>query len=113
MSMQLEREQVVEYCRKLDASGLSPGTSGNISIFNADEQLMAITPSSMDYQQLSADDIVLMDLSANVVAGTRRPSTEFDMHLNCYRERSDIAAVVHTHSPQATTLAVLGWAWPK
>lgn len=112
MRMRNEREQVVEYCRKLDASGLSPGTSGNISVFNADECLMAISPSSMDYQLLTADDIVLMDLSARVVAGKRHPSTEFEMHLGCYRKRKDFGAVVHTHSPQATTLAVLGWDLP-
>lgn len=108
MRLQNERGQVVEYCRKLAASGLSPGTSGNISVFSVDEQLMAISPSSMDYQLLAADDIVLMDLSANVVEGKRRPSTEFEMHLGCYRQRKDITAIVHTHSPQATTLAVLG-----
>jgi len=112
MRMRNEREEVVEYCRKLDASDLCSGTSGNVSIFNADEKLMAISPSSMNYQQLTAADIVLMDLSANVVEGNRRPSTEFDMHLGCYRSRQDIAAVVHTHSPQATTLAVLGWDLP-
>lgn len=112
MHMRSEREQVVEYCRKLDASGLGPGTSGNISVFNTEERMMAISPSSMDYQLLTAEDIVLMDLSARVVAGARRPSTEFEMHLACYREREDFGAVVHTHSPQATTLAVLGWDLP-
>ena len=112
MQMRHEREQVVEYCRKLHESGLSAGTTGNISIFRADRGLMAISPSSMDYQQLTADDIVIMDLSANVVAGARRPSSESGMHLGCYRKRGDIGALVHVHSPQATTLAVLGWDLP-
>jgi len=112
MRLQSEREQVVRYCRKLSDSKLSPGTSGNISVFNAQARLMAISPSSMEYSLLTADDVVLMDLAANVVEGKRRPSTEYDMHLACYREREDIGAVVHTHSPQATTLAVLGWDLP-
>ena len=112
MQMRYEREQVVEYCRKLHDSGLSAGTTGNISIFRADEGLMAISPGSMGYQQLTADDIVIMDLAAKVVAGKRRPSSESGMHLGCYRARKDIRALVHTHSPQATTLAVLGWDLP-
>lgn len=112
MRLQTEREQVVRYCRKLADSELSPGTSGNISVFNARQGLMAISPSSMEYSLLTADDVVLMDLAANIVDGERRPSTEFDMHLACYRARGDIGAVVHTHSPQATTLAVLGWDLP-
>ena len=106
--MRIEREQVVEYCRKLGASGLSPGTSGNISVCNTAEQLVAISPSSMDYPSLGPADVVLLDLEGAVVEGQRRPSTEFEMHLACYRRRSDLAAVVHTHAPQATTLAVLG-----
>lgn len=112
MQMRYEREQVVEYCRKLHASGLSAGTTGNISIFSADEGLMAISPGSMNYQRLTAEDIVIMDLSAKVVAGNRRPSSESEMHLGCYRRRKDIGALVHTHPPQATTLAVLGWDLP-
>ena len=112
MQLRYEREQVVEYCRNLHDSGLSAGTTGNISVFKAADGLMAISPSSMDYQRLTAEDIVVMDLSARVVAGDRRPSSESGMHLGCYRERRDIGALVHTHSPQATTLAVLGWDLP-
>ena len=112
MRLQTEREQVVEYGRKLGASGLSPGTSGNVSVFDAATGLMAISPSSMDYVLLGAADVVVMDLSAAVAEGARRPSTEAGMHLACYRARPDIGAVVHTHSPQATTLAVLGWDLP-
>ena len=112
MLLRGEREQVVHYCRKLHASGLTPGTSGNISIFNPLEGMIAISPSSMDYDLLVPEDVVVLDLAANTVEGRRRPSTEYDMHLACYREREDIGAVVHTHSPQATTLAVLGWDLP-
>lgn len=112
MRMQHEREQVAVYCRKLGASGLTPGTSGNISIFSPEEKMMAVSPSNMAYETITAEDVVLMDLDSRVTAGRRRPSTEFEMHLACYRRRSDIGAVVHTHAPQATTLAVLGWDLP-
>ena len=53
-----------------------------------------------------------MDLDGTVVEGERRPSSEWTMHLACYRSRVDVRAVVHTHSPAATTLAVLGLELP-
>ena len=112
MLLQEERQNVVEYCRKLDAGGLTTGTGGNISIFNAKEGLMAISPSSLDYGEMTAEDVVVMDLDANVIDSDLRPSSEFGMHLTCYKIRQDIKAVVHTHSPKATTLAVMGWDLP-
>lgn len=108
MILEAERRLVADYSRRLGASGLSPGTSGNLSVCQHDAALMAITPSAMRYDEVDAADVVVMDFESRVVDGERRPSTEFGMHLACYRERSDIAAIVHTHSPQATTLAVLG-----
>jgi len=112
MLLQQERAQVVSYCRKLGAGRLGPGTSGNISVFHAGAGLMAISPSSMAYDEIVAEDVVLVDLQGGVSDGRRRPSTEYGMHLACYRARPDIGAVVHTHAPQATTLAVLGWDLP-
>ncbi len=112
MLLEKERTQVVQYCHKLDAGGLTTGTGGNISIFNAEAGLMAISPSSMDYAVMEPEDVVVQDLDAHIVDGIRRPSSEFGMHLICYQNRPDIGAVVHTHSPKATTLAVLGWDLP-
>ena len=112
MVLEIERAQVVRYCRQLEAANLTTGTGGNISIFNAEAGLMAISPSSMDYAVMEPGDVVVQDLDANIVDGNRRPSSEFGMHLICYKNRPDIGAVVHTHSPKATTLAVLGWDLP-
>jgi len=112
MQLEKERVQVVQYCQKLGKDRLTTGTGGNISILNAEAGLIAISPSSMDYVKMAAEDVVIMDLDANVVEGDRRPSSEFDMHLMCYKHRQDIGAVVHTHSPNATTMAVLGWDLP-
>lgn len=112
MLMAAERQAVIDYCRKMADIGLTSGTSGNISLFNRDEQFMAISPSSMDYREMTLADVVIMDLDAKVVDGKRRPSTEHGMHLACYQQRSDIGAVVHNHSPAATTVAVLGWDLP-
>jgi len=110
--MKEQRTEVVEYCRRLAASGLSCGTSGNISLLDRDSGHVAISPSSMDYGDITAADVVLLDLAGRLVDGQRRPSSEWGMHLAAYRARADINAVVHTHSPAATTLAVLGWELP-
>lgn len=96
----------------MGAIGLTPGTSGNVSVFDRSKGLVAISPSSLPYENMTADDVVVMDLDEEVVEGTRRPSTEAGMHLACYRERTDIGAVVHTHSRAAATMAVLGWDLP-
>ena len=80
MLMQEERELIVEYGKKLSASGLCPGTSGNISIYNAEKNLMAISPSGMDYLLTQPEDIVITDLEANIVDGSRKPSSEWALH---------------------------------
>ncbi len=112
MQLQKEREQVARYCRKLSTSRLTTGTSGNISIFNRESGLFAISPGSLDYDKMTPEDIVVLNLEARVVDGCRRPSSEVLLHQMCYLARKDINAVVHTHSPKATTLAVLGWDLP-
>ena len=62
MLMQEERELVVEYGKKMSAAGLSTGTSGNISIYNAEKGLVAISPSGMDYFSTTPEDVVILDL---------------------------------------------------
>ena len=108
MLMQEERELVVEYGKKVSLAGLCPGTSGNISIYNAEKSLMAISPSGMDYFETKPEDIVITDLEANVVDGTRKPSSEWGLHTTFYKHKPDARAVVHTHSVYCTTFAVLG-----
>lgn len=108
MLLNKERIDIIKFCKKMDAGGLTNGTSGNISIFNSKTRLMAISPSSMAYDEMTPEDVVVMDLDAKVIEGNQRPSSEFDMHLTCYKNRPDIFSVIHTHSPKATTLAVLG-----
>ena len=108
MHCQEARRQVVACCRKLADSRLAAGVAGNISCLDRASGLMAISPSAMDYRAISEDDVVLMDRDGTLVDPGRRPSSEWAMHLGCYRLRDSIGAVVHTHSPAATTLAVLG-----
>lgn len=108
MLMQEERELVVEYGKKMSAARLSTGTSGNISIYNAEKGLVAISPSGMDYFSTTPEDVVIMDLSANVVDGKRKPSSEWALHTAFYKRKPHARAVVHTHSMFCTTMAVLG-----
>ena len=108
MLMQEERELIVEYGKKLSTSGLCPGTSGNISIYNAEKNLMAISPSGIDYFETKPEDVVITDLEANVVDGNRKPSSEWALHTIFYKNKPDARAVVHTHSVYCTTFAVLG-----
>ncbi len=105
MLMQQERELVVEYGKKMITSGLTKGTSGNISIFNPDLKLMVISPSGLDYFQTTAEDVVVMDLDGNIVESERKPSSEHGLHSIFYKTRDDVRAVVHTHSMYCTAFA--------
>lgn len=101
------RAELVACGRDLLARGLLSQTSGNLSIRRPGGTVL-ITPSSMDYDLIEPSDIVAVRLDGTVVAGSRPPSSEAPLHCMVYAERPDVSAIVHTHSPHATTLAVLG-----
>ena len=107
-----ERNLIVEYGKKLITKGLTKGTGGNISIFDREKQLMAISPSGIDYFETKPEDVVIMNLKGEIVEGYRKPSVEHDLHSIFYEKRKDINAVVHTHSIFAVVLASLGWNIP-
>lgn len=107
MLMEEARIQIVEYGKKMSSSGLSIGTSGNISVYDPETGYMAISPSGLGYFQTEPEDIVVMDLDGNIIDGKRKPSSEHGLHTIVYQNRADARAVVHTHSPYATTLAGL------
>ncbi len=107
MKMKYERELVVEYGIKLREAGLCPGTSGNLSILDAALGYMAISPSGMDYYETKTEDVVVMDLEANIADGSRKPSSEWALHTEFYKKKPEIGAVVHTHSDYCTAFAVL------
>jgi L-fuculose-phosphate aldolase len=101
------RHDVFHHARKMWEAGLVTGSSGNISR-HVDDARIAITPTSIPYDVLTADDIVIVDIeSGAAVSSTREPSYELPMHLTIYRSHAEISAVVHTHSPFVTTLSVL------
>lgn len=101
------RLEVVFAARRLEPLGLSPGTSGNLSVRAGDAML--ITPSAVPYDAMDPDDLVLMELEGVVrfAPAGRLPSTEWRMHAGILRERPDVTAIVHAHPPWATALSCL------
>jgi L-ribulose-5-phosphate 4-epimerase len=99
------REQVLEANLALPAHGLVKLTWGNVSGIDREQGLVAIKPSGVDYERLSADDIVIVDLDGEQVEGEGRPSTDTPTHVACYRAFGEIGGVVHSHSPWATAWA--------
>jgi L-ribulose-5-phosphate 4-epimerase len=91
--------------RALPEHGLVTLTWGNVSGIDRDEGLMAIKASGVSYTDLTAADIVVLDLDGNVVSGERRPSTDTPTHLVLYRSFEEIGGIVHTHSTWATAWA--------
>lgn len=104
-----ERELLVEYGKKMLTSGLTTGSGGNISIYNRDLDLIAITPSGLDYFKTSTEDILIIDIDGNTIEGSFQPSSETGMHLKLYKNREDANAIVHTHSKYATAISCMGW----
>jgi L-fuculose-phosphate aldolase len=100
------RQAVIAACRALAQRGLSYGTSGNVSV-RRDERRFFVSPTGMPYDDLELDDISLMDIDGRWF-GRRRPSSEWRFHRDVFTSRSDVAAIVHTHSPKATSLACTG-----
>lgn len=86
--------------------GMFAGTSGNLSEYLRDEGLMAITPGSVSYETMQPEQVVIMTLDGEIVAG-QRPSSEWRMHAQTYKARADVNGIVHTHSPYATSFAVV------
>ncbi|HFR3504204.1 TPA: L-fuculose-phosphate aldolase [Streptococcus suis] len=105
--MEKERKELIKYGKKLVTEGLTKGTGGNLSVFNRENGLMAITPSGIDFFEIKEEDIVIMDLEGQVVEGEKLPSSEWYMHLIQYQQREDIDAVIHAHTTYGTVLAVL------
>ena len=80
-------------------------TFGNVSVVDRQQQVFAIKPSGVPYDQLNADDMVICDFDANIINGTMRPSSDAKTHAVLYKHWEKIGAIVHTHSTYATAWA--------
>ncbi len=96
---------IIAVMRELHRRGFVAGSVGNASVRRGAG--CRITPSRLAYARMRCDDLVTVDADGEVVEGRREPSSELALHLQIYRARADIAAIVHTHSPNATAWSFL------
>lgn len=101
------KQEINRVAKKAYREKLVAGTSGNVSMYSREEQVMAVTPSNIDYEEMKDEDIVIMRLDGEIIEGDLKPSSEWQMHATVYANREDVNAVVHTHSPRATSFAVI------
>ena len=97
------RNEIIATVLKFDKTGLSEGTSGNLSARTNEGFL--ITPSGVVYEKLLPDDLVEMDLTGRIINGKLKPSSEWPFHRAIYATREETRAIVHVHSPYATGIA--------
>jgi L-ribulose-5-phosphate 4-epimerase len=105
MLLQVLREKVLDANLELVRRGLVLYTFGNASGIARDQGLVAIKPSGVPYETMSAEDIVVTDLNGRVIEGKLRPSSDLATHLEIYKRFPDAGGVAHTHSEFATAWA--------
>lgn len=99
------RATVVECTRELERLGLNHGSNGNVGL-RIDGGLL-VTPTGITPARIAPEDIVRLDAAGRPAAGQRAPTSEWRLHSSVLAARPDVAAVVHTHSPEATAFACL------
>lgn len=103
MDFKEQKQQVCDAGKRLLELGLVSGTWGNVSI-RADQDWMLVTPSGIPYETMTYDDIVQVNLADGSHVG-KKPSSEKTLHMEIYRTRKDVGAVVHHHAANASTVA--------
>ncbi len=111
MLEELKRE-VYEANMELPKYGLVTFTWGNVSAIDREKGLFVIKPSGVDYDKLTPQDMVVVDLEGNRVEGKYNPSSDTATHLEIYKAFPEVGGVVHTHSSYATSWAQAGRSIP-
>lgn len=104
--------KVYEANMELPRRGLITYTWGNVSGIDREKGYFVIKPSGVDYDCLTPDDMVVMDLNGNKIEGKYKPSSDTATHLELYKKYENIGGIVHTHSPEATSWAQAGRSIP-
>ncbi len=99
------KAQVLWVAKEMLRTNLVEGTAGNLSARLPDGNAV-LTPSSLDYMEMTLDDLVVCDLDGNVLEGTRGPTTEKALHLTALRDHDNIDATMHCHAKFATMFAL-------
>lgn len=102
-----EKELIIKYGKKMSKEGISSGTSGNLSIYIPEDDVVLITPSGIGYFDIVPDDIVVMTLEGEIVEGSKKPSSEWHLHTLFYKNKPEAKGVVHSHSVFCSTLSAL------
>lgn len=102
------REEVWRLHLELPKNNLVAWTAGNLSARDPETGLVVIKPSGIKYEDLTPENMIVVDLQGNVIEGDLKPSSDTASHLYIYRHRSDVNGVVHTHSRYATAFAAIG-----
>jgi L-ribulose-5-phosphate 4-epimerase len=108
MLLDLLRQEICRLNMELPRNRLVAWTSGNVSGRDAASSLVVIKPSGVPYEQLTPENMVVVDLQGKVVEGHLKPSSDTFAHVYVYRHRTDVNGVVHTHSTFATAWAAAG-----
>lgn len=106
------KERFIEACHLMGAKEWFPGSSGNVSVLDPDKKWVYIKSSGCRMVNLKSDEVNTLDLSGNILEGEGKPSKEINFHLGIYRVRKDVTAVIHNHSPYATSFAIAGKEFP-
>ena len=102
------RKEVLEANLLLPKYNLVTFTWGNVSGIDREKGLIVIKPSGVEYDSMTAEDMVVVDLEGNVVEGNLNPSSDTATHIELYKAFPEIGGVIHTHSPWATSWAQAG-----
>ena len=106
------KQQVYEANMELPAKGLVTYTWGNVSGIDRERGLFVIKPSGVDYEKLTPDMLVVVDLNGEKVEGDLNPSSDTPTHVELYKAFPEVGGIVHTHSPWATSWAQAGRSIP-
>jgi L-ribulose-5-phosphate 4-epimerase len=106
--LELLRETLWSLHLELPKNELVKWTGGNVSARDPETGYVVIKPSGVRYEDMTPEDMVIVDLDGDVIEGDLKPSSDTLSHLYIYRHRPDVGGVVHTHSPYATAFAAVG-----
>jgi L-ribulose-5-phosphate 4-epimerase len=112
MMLEKLRQEVWRANMALPANGLVTWTSGNVSGRDPETDRVVIKPSGVLFEDLTPENMVVVDLDGNLIEGTFGPSTDTASHVYIYRHRPDVMGVTHTHSNYATAFAAVGKSIP-
>ena len=104
MLYEAERQQIVDACLAMAEKGLVVGTAGNVSLRLGDH--VVISPSAVPYEEMTAEDVAVVDMDGQQIEGKYKPSSECPLHLSVYAN-TEAGAITHNHAPASTALGLV------